>query len=467
MIKELLGTQDCNDLALPQENVLRIIASMMEFDMKDEQIRVHIPEHLRWFVNDRFGMFIHWGLYSLPARHEWVQTHEELSDTRYHRYFERFNPDLYDPERWARLAARAGMRYVVMTAKHHEGFCLWDSEYTDFKAPNTPFGRDALGPAVEAFRREGLRVGFYYSLLDWHHPDFLIDPLHPQRNVSDIEDRNRTRSMARYREYMTNQVTELLTRFGDIDILWFDFSYGDWEFPDRAGLRGKGKDDWGAEELINTVRSLRPGIVLNDRLGIPGDFVTPEQHQPEHWPNRDGAPVVWEACHTFSGSWGYHRDEESWKSGEQLIRLLVESVSRGGNLLMNVGPTGRGTLDERTLEALDVYARWMELHDRAIYGCTQSIYPEPSGVRYTQKGSVLYAHLLSWPFRHLHLPGLAGNVKYIQLLKDASELPFQEPSDSKSPQEQRPDVPAGSVTVELPVKKPAGVVPVLEIFLKE
>jgi alpha-L-fucosidase len=206
-----------------------------------------------WFVKDRFGMFIHWGLYAQGARHEWLMHREELSVGEYERrYFKRFDPDLYDPRLWARAAADAGMKYFVITAKHHEGFCLWNTRQTDYKAPNTAAGHDLLRPAVEAFREAGLRVGFYYSLLDWHHPDFVIDNRHgPYRNLCEEERArlNAGRDMSRYAAYMRAQVKELLTGYGPVDILWFDFSYPDRERPDDF-TRGKGRLAWESENSI-------------------------------------------------------------------------------------------------------------------------------------------------------------------------------------------------------------------------
>ena len=177
------------------------------------------------FRRDRFGMFIHFGLYALPARHEWVMNREFMTDEHYKKYFDHFDPDLYDPKEWARQAKAAGMKYVVLTTKHHEGFCLFDSKYTDFKATNTPFGRDLVREYVDAFRAEGLKIGFYYSLIDWHHPEFPIDNRHPMRKRPDALELNKNRDMHKYAEYMRNQVTELLTNYGEISILWFDFSY--------------------------------------------------------------------------------------------------------------------------------------------------------------------------------------------------------------------------------------------------
>ena len=242
------------------------------------------PGDTSWFTHDRFGMFIHFGLYAMPARHEWVKTNEKISEEHYDLYFKHFNPDLYDPKEWAKQAKAAGMKYVVMTTKHHEGFCLFDSKYTDYKSTNTPCGKDLIKEYVEAFRSEGLRVGFYYSLIDWHHPDFPIDTLHPRRDDADALQQNEGRDMHKYAEYMRNQVTELLTNYGKIDILWFDFSYdGQDGEGDQSWMKGKGKNDWEAEKLIATARSLQPDIIIDNRTDIEQDLWTPEQYQPVKW----------------------------------------------------------------------------------------------------------------------------------------------------------------------------------------
>lgn len=414
-----------------------------------------------WFVHDRFGMFIHWGLYALAARHEWVKNREELSDAEYQKYFDHFNPDLYDPHQWAQVARDAGMNYVVVTTKHHEGFCLWDSKLTDYKAPNTPYGKDVLRPLVEAFRAAGLKIGFYYSLIDWHHPHFPIDGFHPLRNHPDALEWNKQRDIRIYADYAHGQVRELLTDFGPIDIIWFDFSYPKYEY---RGMPGKGREDWRSEELLRLVRELQPAIIVNNRLDLPAEYAdvhTPEQFQPRSWVHVDGKPVVWETCQTFSGSWGYYRDEYTWKSPEQLIQMLINTVACGGNLLMNVGPTARGTFDDRALNALRVYRDWMRLHARSIYGCTQSEFTAPPDCRFTQNGKRLYLHIFAWPFRHLHIDGLAGRVEYAQLLNDASEIRFQ---DAASHQDEA--VSGDTLTLELPVRKPDVVVPVVELFLK-
>ncbi|NMC65112.1 MAG: hypothetical protein GYA53_03115, partial [Acidobacteria bacterium] len=275
---------------------------------------------LKWWTDARFGLFIHFGLYALPARHEWVKNHERLTNEQYQKYFDHFNPDLFNPRQWARMAKAAGMKYAVITSKHHEGFCLWDSKYTDYKVTNTPFGRDLLKEFVEAFRAEGLKVGFYYSLLDWHHPDYTIDRVHPLRpdNEADYDRLNAGKDMNRYRQYMKDQVRELLTNYGEISIMWFDFS-----FP---GKHGKGRDDWDSVGLLKLARSLQPNIIVDDRLDLQDveggwDFTTPEQVVVTKWPEYKGKKIPWETCQTFSGSWGYYRDEYTWKSPAQLIEL--------------------------------------------------------------------------------------------------------------------------------------------------
>ncbi len=417
-----------------------------------------------WFVHDRFGMFIHWGLYALPSRHEWVQSVEEINPENYHKYFEHFNPALFDPRTWARTAREAGMKYVVLTSKHHEGFCLWDSQFTDYKITNTPYGKDLLKPFTEAFRAEGLKVGFYYSLLDWHHPDFPVDIYHPLRNHPDVASINAGRDIKRYAEYMRNQIRELLTTFQP-DILWCDFSY-----PDAAykNLPGKGRSDWESEKLLARVRELSPRIIMNNRLDLPerADIYTPEQIQLQEWLKIDGEPVVWEACHTFSGSWGYHRDEDTWKSPEQLIQLLINTVSCGGNLLMNVGPTSLGTFDARAVKALACYRDWMALHSASIYGCTQSDCTAPRDCRLTQNGNKLYVHIYAWPLQFIFLEDLADKVKFARFLHDGSEVQIKA-NNWHINELKRYGLKDTTLVLNLPVRKPDVIVPVIELTLKD
>ena len=422
-------------------------------------------ERMDWWTNDRFGMFIHWGLYALPARHEWVKNAERLSNEDYQKYFDNFNPDLYNPREWAKMAKAAGMKYAVITTKHHEGFCLFDSKFTDYKAINTAAGKDLLKEWVEAFRAEGLKIGFYYSLIDWHHPDFTVDRYHPLRTDDKAKqaELNKNRDMGKYREYLHNQVRELLTNYGKVDIIWLDFSY--------PGENGKGRNDWDSEKLIKMVRELQPGILVNDRLNLENyddawDFTTPEQYKVSKWPEVNGKKVPWETCQTFSGSWGYYRDENTWKDTKQLLVLLIESVSKGGNLLLNVGPTARGMFDERAQSRLKSMGEWMSLNNRSIYGCTQAPdgfkAPDNTLLTYNPKTNRLYIHLLDYPLQNLTLNGFAGKIKYAQFLHDASEIKITDRTEYGT-QEGKTD---GVINLSLPVIKPNVEIPVIELILK-
>ena len=399
-----------------------------------------------WFEKDRFGMFIHFGLYSAAARHEWIKTKETISDEEYDKYFRHFDPDLFDAKEWARKAKAAGMKYAVMTAKHHEGFCLFDSQYTDYKSTNTPAKKDFIKEFLEAFRAEGLKVGIYYSLIDWHHPDYQIDIFHSRRTDPNGEELNKTRDMVRYKEYLHNQVRELMTNYGKIDIFWFDFTY-----PSMDSIRNEYNqfaiktykdwmpwttaETWDAENLIKMMRTINPDIIINNRAGIPQDITTPEQTLTSNWPKYPGTDELytWESCQTFSGSWGYYRDEMSWKTPEMLIRVLIQCACNGGNLIMNVGPTGRGCFDDRADAALDVYAKWMKHNGRSIYGCTKAEpeFTAPVGTVLTQSedGSRLYIHLLEYPYSEMRMENMAGKIDYVQLLHDASEIRFRENAD--------------------------------------
>ncbi len=410
-----------------------------------------------WFTHDRFGMFIHWGLYALPARHEWVKTREFIPTEVYDKYFRHFDPDLYDPKLWADAAAYAGMKYFVITTKHHEGFCLWDSAYTDYKSTNTPYGKDILTPMVEAFRGRGLRTGFYHSLLDWHHPQYTVDRNHPMRNNEAYIEQDACRDLNQYVDYLHNQTEELLKTYDPVDIIWFDFSV-----RAQPGERfpGKGRNEWRSEELIRKIRAINPKILIDDRLQIDQDIKTPEQRMQNEWVKVNGVPVVWEGCHTFSGSWGYYRDEETWKSVDQLLMMLIDSVSLGGNLLLNVGPTGRGEFDERAYDRLRGIGDWMKRHSRSIYGCTQAPLefecPRDCRFTYNPASGRLYLHMYTWPFGGVQLRGeVAEHVEYAQLLSDASEVRYDYNEENKT------------LNLKLPVKKPLNAqIPVIELFLK-
>lgn len=386
----------------------------------------------RWFSHDRFGMFIHWGIYSIPARGEWVRSREQISVEDYQPFFEEFNPVFFDAKKWARLAKEAGMKYAVLTAKHHDGFCLFDSALTDYKATNTPCGRDLVREYVEAFRAEGLKVGLYYSLLDWHHPDYphYGDRHHPMRNHPECSNENR--DFSRYLEYMHGQVRELLTNYGKIDIMWFDFSYPGMEC-----------ETWKATELVEMARSLQPDLIIDNRLEgsgeksgtimtknpsvYAGDFACPEQMiPPRGMVDEDGDPIPWEACITMNDNWGYCSGDHHFKSSRMLIRSLVECVSKGGNLLLNVGPDAKGRIPDESVAILKDFAAWMKDNSDSIYGCGYSELPKPEWGRFTQKGKKLYAHIYEECMGAICLPGLAGKVDHLRLLKDGCELKITE-----------------------------------------
>jgi alpha-L-fucosidase len=410
-----------------------------------------------WFTNDRFGMFIHWGLYALPARHEWVKKREQITTEDYQKYFDHFDPDLYDPKLWAADARAAGMKYAVITSKHHEGFCLWDSQLTDYKVTNTPIGRDLLKEWVEAFRAEGLKVGFYHSVIDWHHPDFVVDGIHPQSEDQAFREQEKGRDQAKYTEYLHGQTRELLTNYGKIDILWYDFTGPE-----------KNRESWDSEALVKVARELQPDIILNDRIDYPesADFVTPEQYQPKETPTRNGQKVVWEACQTLNGSWGYDRDNLDWKSPELLVKMLVDSVAKGGNVLLNVGPTGRGEFDSRARASLAELGEWTRLHGRSIYGAGPCEFEAPVDCRFTQRGNRLYLHIFSWPFQTIHLPGFAGKVEYAQLLNDASEIRMREGDPHAVAQNTTATGDGDELVLTVPIQAPDVLVPVIELFLK-
>lgn len=410
-----------------------------------------------WFVRDRLGLFVHWGIYSVAGRHEWVQSREKISSADYQKYFNHFQPDLYDPRQWARDARQAGMKYAVLTSKHHDGFAMWDSRLTDFKVTNTPAGRDLLKEFVDAFRAEGLRIGFYHSVIDWHHEDYTLDSSHPSKD-REAEAFNSGREMSRYRVFLHGQVRELLTDYGQIDVMWFD-----WTPPEKSHV------DWDSAKLAELVRELQPGILLNDRIDFQesADFVTPEDYQARSWPVRDGHRVVWETCQTLNGSWGYDRDNLNWKSPEMLVQLLIDTVSKGGNFLLNVGPTGRGEFEPAARDTLKEIGDWLRQHGRSIYGATAAEGPAPPDCRLTRRGNQLYIHVFSWPLRYIHLEHFAGKVEYAQLLHDGSEIRFREGNPGAVTQNTSMAEDEGTVMLELPFRRPDVMVPVIELFLRE
>ncbi|MBQ8546687.1 MAG: alpha-L-fucosidase [Clostridia bacterium] len=384
------------------------------------------------YCNARFGMFIHWGLYAIPARGEWVRSYERISNEEYQQYFDEFNPTNYDPKKWARIAKEAGMKYAVLTTKHHDGFCLFDSQYTDYKATNTKAGRDLVKEYVEAFRAEGIMVGLYYSLLDWHHPDYPAynDLHHPMRGNEAYK--NQGEHFENYVEYMHGQVRELLTNYGKIDIMWFDFSYGEMS-----------AEKWKATELVKMARKINPDIIIDNRMGgdvtaenpviYAGDFGSPEQMIPVGG-MRDvkGNPIPWETCITLNGHWGFDAKDKNYKSARNVINMLMECVSKGGNLLLNVGPDAKGNIPKESIEILQEVGEWMSLNGEAVYGCTMSPLQRPEWGRLTANGSNLYLYIQDCCNESIVLLDCPHKVKKAILLCNGSELSTKEPWNAES-----------------------------------
>lgn len=388
-----------------------------------------IEKRTEWFMEERFGMFIHWGLYAIPSCGEWVMSHKQMTVKEYETYANQFDPVDYDPKKWAKLAKKAGMKYVVMTAKHHDGFCMFDSKLTDYKCTNTTAGRDLVQEFLDAFREEGIRVGLYFTLIDWHHPDYpkFNDMYHPMRGNEIYKDE--VIDFDRYLDYMHGQVKELVTNYGKLDILWFDFSY-----EDMFG------EKWKATELIKMVRSYQPDVIIDNRLegsgekngsiitdhplSYSGDFASPEQIIPPDGIRDDnGKMIPWELCATMNNHWGYCASDTTYKTPETIVRKLVECTSKGGNIILNVGPDAKGNIPTQSAEILNEVGKWMEKNGESIYGCGISEYPKPEWGRYTQKGNTVYAHVFETPLGALPLYGIdKERIDTIQLLRDGSEV---------------------------------------------
>ena len=378
---------------------------------------------MSWWRDARFGLFIHWGLYSLPAGEwkgstnhaEWIRTTAQVALEEYDKFVSRFNPIKFNADEWVRMAKDAGMKYIVITSKHHDGFCLFDSKHTDFDIMSTPFKRDILRELADACHKEGLKICWYHSIMDWHHPDYL-----PRREWE--KDRSaQGADFDRYVEHMKNQLKELLTNYGEIGVLWFD---GEWEATWNSKY---GRD------LYNYVRSLQPTIIINNRVGagrsgmegftkggeFAGDFGTPEQEIPA-----TGLPGVnWETCMTMNDHWGYNKHDNNWKSTEDLIRKLADIASKGGNFLLNVGPTSEGLFPQASVDRLREIGQWMKVNGESIYGTTASPFESLEWGRCTQKpidgGTRLYLHVFNWPTnRTLVVPGILNEPMRAFLLSD-------------------------------------------------
>jgi alpha-L-fucosidase len=378
---------------------------------------------MQWWREARFGLFIHWGLYAIPAGEwngttnhaEWIRTTAQIPLEDYDKFVSQFNPVQFNAGEWVRMAKDAGMKYIVITSKHHDGFCLFDSKQTEFDVTSTPFQRDIMKELSEACHRAGLKMCWYHSIMDWHHPDYL-----PRRDW----EKNRPVQGAdfdRFLQYIKAQLAELLTNYGEIGVLWFD---GEWE------------DTWNnnyGRDLYNHVRSLQPNIIINNRVGVGraglegfakegeglGDFGTPEQQIPA-----TGLPGVdWETCMTMNDHWGYNKHDQNWKSTKMLIQTLADIASKGGNFLLNVGPTAEGLFPPASVERLREIGQWMNVNGEAIYATHASPFQNLAWGRCTQKAIAgdgrFYLHVFDWPADgRLKVPGILNQAKQAYLLSD-------------------------------------------------
>jgi len=375
---------------------------------------------LQWFNQARFGMFIHWGLYSELGRHEWVMNRERIPVKEYEPLAEKFVPKRWPARTWARLARKAGMKYMVMTTKHHEGFCLFDSALTDYCAPKCAAGRDLVAEYVKAARAEGLRVGFYYSLMDWHHPDGA-------RSLKDEKARRR------FVDYIHGQVRELCTQYGKLDIMWYDVAW-----PLEA-------EGWESKKMNRMVRKLQPDIIINNRSKLDEDFSTPEQHVTAADPGR-----AWESCMTMNDSWGYNAADDHWKSARDVLGLLVQAANGGGNLLLNIGPKADGSVPEPSIQVLRQVGRWMKLHGEAIYDSDRAQMEFMSTGAWTVKGKTAYFHAFNYPGSELAIGGLMSKVKRARFLHNGQRIKFVQKGNRL-------------ILSGLPPRKPTPIAPVIAL----
>ena len=386
---------------------------------------------MAWFNEARFGLFIHWGVYSVPAGEwqgktnygEWFMEETKMPVSQYEQFAKQFNPVKFDARQWVRMAKDAGMKYIVITSKHHDGFGIYPSQQTDWCIKSTPFPRDPLRELAAACKAEGLRLCFYHSIMDWHHPDWGTRRAWNDKAPATPPD------MDRYVTFMKGQLRELLTGYGPIGILWFD---GEWEQP---WTHERGVD------LYNYVRGLQPKIIVNNRVGKGrsgmggmdkgqgvGDYGTPEQEIP---PTGFGPGVSWESCMTMNNHWGYNKNDQHWKSTETLVRNLIDCASKGGNYLLNVGPTSEGLFPDASVQRLAEIGRWMKVNRESIYGTKASPFPKLPWGRCTQRAlgrdrTRLYLHVYSWPSDgQLLVPGLRNGVKSAGLLATGARLKWE------------------------------------------
>jgi alpha-L-fucosidase len=382
------------------------------------------PDAMQWWRDAKFGMFIHWGVYAVPGRGEWVMWNERIPHREYRKLADQFNPQKFNPRAWAETARAAGMKYMVLTAKHHDGFCLFNSQVSDFTSAKTAARRDFIGEYVEACREAGLGVGLYYSPLDWRYPGFFFPDLYPE-------------SAEEMKQQTYDQVRELLTQYGKIDILWFDggeddwlgfggieWGAGGWRTRDTRWPQEKrypGKPFWEGEKLTAMIRSLQPQIVVNNRGGWEGDFITPERKIGAFNPQR-----AWETCDCLADSWGYipGRPVRSLRS---IIHLLVQVVTGDGNLLLNVGPTPEGEIEPRQVRRLAQVGRWLETYGQSIYGTRGGPFPTQPWGGFTWRENRLYAHVIDWPEDTITIPSLPQRIQRVRSLT-SNEVILEKPN---------------------------------------
>jgi len=384
---------------------------------------------MKWFAEARFGMFIHWGVYSVPAGEwkgkknygEWFMEETHMPVSQYEKFAAKFNPVKFDAKQWVAIAKGAGVKYIVITSKHHDGFGMFPSQETDWCIKSTPFGRDPLKELSTACREAGIKFCLYYSIMDWHHPDWGTRRAWNDKATGKPD-------MDRYTAYMKRQLKELVTNYGPLGILWFD---GEWESP-WTSERG--------EDLYAYCRSLQPDIIVNNRVGKAragmagmdkghglGDYGTPEQNVPA---NGFGPGVYWESCMTMNNHWGYNKNDNNWKSTAQLIHILVDCSSKGGNYLLNVGPTSEGLIPGPSVERLKAIGQWTKVNGDSIYGTTASTIGQPQWGRSTTKGDTIYLHVFTWPKDgKLTVEKLDKPVKKAWLLSDADKAPLTVKAD--------------------------------------
>ncbi len=417
-------------------------------------------QRMSWWRNARFGMFIHWGLYAVPAGEykgkrskgtgEWIQSWANIPREDYEQFTKQFNPAKFNAADWVRAAKDAGMQYLVITSKHHDGFSLFDSKVSNYDiVDSTPFRKDPMAALSRECRRQGVHFCFYYSIMDWHHPSQYVDAPGKNRTAGDGQNKILPDQRDAYIQYMKTQLKELVTQY-DPDVLWFDGEWTDW-WTEQDG-----------KDLYNYIRSLKPSIIVNNRVGkgrqgmqglnkgpgYAGDFGTPEQEIPS-----TGLPGVdWESCMTMNNTWGFVSYDQNWKSAQTLIRNLVDIASKGGNYLLNVGPTAQGVIPEASVTRLREIGRWMKVNGEAIYGTGPSPFKSPVWGRATQKGNRLYLAVFNWPDGQLSVPALKNKVRRAYLLSDPGK-------DLKVDQE------TGSISIRLPEAAPDPTASVLALEL--